>query len=130
MPSFMASPRNVLSLLRNACSSARERTNGPHPSISAEEWNTRLSNSYCWFRICRTSGVILESKVYLRSHREKVPRITQLQANKTLNDGVFRQRDGGVEVQLVHNAELMELDGLDRDIEQRGDLFRPPSFRD
>ena len=43
---------------------------------------------------------------------------------------MFCQRDSGVEIQLVHNAELVELDGLDRDVEQRGDLFRTPSFRD
>lgn len=47
IPSFTAAQRNVRSLFRNACSSARERTNGPQPSKSAEEWKTRFSHSYC-----------------------------------------------------------------------------------
>ena len=40
-----------------------------------------------------------------------------LQPDKPLGDGSFRQRDGGMEIQLVHNAELMKLDGLHRDVQ-------------
>ena len=40
------------------------------------------------------------------------------------------QRDGGMEIQVIHDAKFMELDGLHRDVEHRGHLFGPSPLRD
>lgn len=56
----------------------------------------------------------------------------RLQPDEPFGDGVLRQRNGGVELQLVHHAEHMEIDGLDglgSNVEQRGHLFRPSLLR-
>lgn len=46
-----------------------------------------------------------------------------LQADEVLGDGALSQGDGGMEIQWVHYAELMELDGLEGDVQQRATSF-------
>lgn len=43
--------------------------------------------------------------------------VNGLQADEPLSEGVLCQGDGGMKIQMVHDAELMELHGLDGNIQ-------------
>ncbi len=55
----------------------------------------------------------------------------ELQADEVLGDGALSQGDGWMEIQWVHYVELMELDGLEGDVQQRATSFilYPSSLR-
>ena len=71
----------------------------------------------------------MESIAFIPNPNRFVAEETQLQPDEPLGNGMFCEGNGGMEIQLLHNAELMELDGLDGNVEHGGHLFGPSPVR-
>jgi len=87
---------------------------------------------YTWrsLRAVLQNDLVQQGKVSQGMFMEKVSSGLRSVAGETLCDGVAHQFGSGVDVQSVHEACFMEVDGLHGDVEQCGNFLGSFAFAD